>query len=1285
MLIHKTLLKAFVALAALLTLTIGYLCYIELDKLESSWQREVETLSFKQSSQWQAKQNQLAQELLVAVQPLLVDSVFLQSAQALQKGVFTHPLENIQQRPEYDVVDRVLNEYWHVFQTKGFSELTLHLASGSSISYLKSELPSSDQAGAGGDELAEVFKTGNTNLSIGLSRQGVVYKLLVPIPQEQTIMAVLELNSLLDVESSTAVLLHKHLVDVLVWDQVRQQLHPSIVGDWRLNAASNPVASWWQQGLIATEKPQQLLQLPEATFLLTWVDHSSRQMALLIWSEISTEHKIYQKRRYASMIQWFLIWMLISLVFYLGFKWLQKKQTHLIEQYQQLMAAEHQELEQTHARLSLALRTSNSGFWEWNIVSNRIRFSPEWRELLCLPPGENEMDVVDWLTVLDPNHRQSHHQDMMNHIKGLTPMFENEYRVKTGDGDYRWILSRGKVIERDANGRASLIIGFYADISDKKNTEIVSVRQQAALQVLNEITSLPVSDVDEQLKRALLLATKFLGVTRSGISNIRKREYRLRVSVDVQEKKSSPSVQSLGNTYCSLVVASDSCFAEDNIPKSAHLDHPAFLRDGFESYIGIPVKVSGVTYGTLFFMAPKSRGRQFDQLEIDFVALLARWASAIIDRAQRDEEKKIIIERFKKLSEHLPGFLYQYQLKPDGTSFYPYASPGIYSIYGLTAEEVSESSDKLMERIHPDDFGWAAESISYSASNLTPWVATVRVNNPLRGMLWTHIQSIPERLDDGSVLWHGYVSDITALKNTEIKLERSNAMHQAILDAASVSIITTDTSGIIKTFNRGAELMLGYSADELIDKKTPEIFHLPEEMSAKAESLSKELGIPVLPGVDLFALKAREGVDDENEWSYIRKNGEKIPVSLTVSALRNKFGKIKGFLSIARDISELKRIDKLKNEFVSTVSHELRTPLTSISGALGIVNNGLVGQLPEQAQKLISIAHNNSLRLIHLVNDLLDMEKLLAGKMNFEMKSHSIKDLVIKSIEANANYALQFDVVYRLDANAIDAIVNVDSLRLQQVMANFLSNAAKFSPANSEVMINIELYCGLLRIKVIDKGPGIPEEFRDRIFQKFSQADSSDTRRKSGTGLGLAICKEIIEKMGGNIGFKSVVGEGSEFYIDLPIMIEEENESNGLSKEKSILVVEDDQQFAEYLQSVFESRSFKVDVALNGNQAFDFLEVNRYDLVTLDLFLPDMNGIEILKDIRSREESKRESNNPLPVVIVSTNPDDGKNRLPESMRSGNGIYWIKKPMIEGEPLLTVDYAFMLQESRGRKK
>lgn len=239
-----------------------------------------------------------------------------------------------------------------------------------------------------------------------------------------------------------------------------------------------------------------------------------------------------------------------------------------------------------------------------------------------------------------------------------------------------------------------------------------------------------------------------------------------------------------------------------------------------------------------------------------------------------------------------------------------------------------------------------------------------------------------------------------------------------------------------------------------------------------------------------------------------------------------------------RDITERKRVERMKNEFVSTVSHELRTPLTSISSGLALVNSGMLGELPEKSAKIIEIAHKNSLRLTALINDLLDMEKLLAGKLVFRRQAHPIVDLVESALESVQAYADTYHVHLALSVQlARDTQVYVDALRLQQVLSNFLSNAAKFSPTGGQVEVVVRWREAWVRVEVIDHGMGIPEKFHGQIFQKFSQVDASDTRQKGGTGLGLAISKELIERMHGKIGFTSAEGMGACFYFELPDIV----------------------------------------------------------------------------------------------------------------------------------------------------
>jgi signal transduction histidine kinase len=237
---------------------------------------------------------------------------------------------------------------------------------------------------------------------------------------------------------------------------------------------------------------------------------------------------------------------------------------------------------------------------------------------------------------------------------------------------------------------------------------------------------------------------------------------------------------------------------------------------------------------------------------------------------------------------------------------------------------------------------------------------------------------------------------------------------------------------------------------------------------------------------------------------------------------------------LRKRLAEREQIASLKNEFVAVVSHELRTPLTSISGSLELLDGGVGGPLPPDAKEMVGVAFHNSERLIKLVNDILDIEKIESGRVTFEIEPCPLAPLIERAVSETAPYGDNLHVHFELHTPAKDAMALVDSDRFIQVVTNLLSNAAKFSPKDGTVTVALVRGEGGLRVSVTDCGSGIPEEFQQRIFEKFAQADGADNRRLAGSGLGLAIVKNIVDRLGGTVSFETQEGRGTTFFVDLP-------------------------------------------------------------------------------------------------------------------------------------------------------
>jgi len=1026
---------------------------------------------------------------------------------------------------------------------------------------------------------------------------------------------------------------------------------------------------------------------------------------------------------------------------------------------QQRIHAEHA-LRESEEQLKLALEGANDGLWDWDIKSNAVYFSPRWQTMLGYDPGEIKPHINAKEKLIHPDDFVAMKEKLLEHLVGRTPIYQSEHRVKTRGGDWIWILDRAKVVERDKNGKPLRAVGTHTDITERKQAEaavreretriaaildtavdgIITINEQGNIETFNPAAEkifgyradeirgrnvkLLMSGEDREMHDTYI--KRYLTTNQPRILGVRREVTGLRADGSSFPMQLAISEMRLGErrhftgiirditlTRQAEKLLQDTMAFKQGILDSAKLSIISTDARGIiqtfnaaaQQMLGYSQKeLIGKVTPEIFHDRDEITQRSIkiseelgQQVHPGFETFVAKARSGIADEQQwtyiskdgkhfpvvltmtalHDQHDNIIgfvaiardISRQQQAEEEISRFKTTLDMTLDCVFMFSPESLRFFYVNQGAMEQIGYNYSELL-RMTPVDIMIEHDEASFrrmlkpmidGTRNAVTFESYHRHRNGSLIPVEIFLQYIYPV--DQEPRFVAIVRDITERQRTAENLAHAEERARLLLESAGEGIYGLDLQGNITFVNPAAARMLGFDAIDLIGKRM-------HDFAQHSYHDRTEFPYRFSPTYKAITEGDIQRVSNEVMW---RKDGGFFPVEYTVTPIR-KNNEIAGAVVIFNDITERKKVEQIKNEFISTVSHELRTPLTSVRGSLGLLVGGAGGSLPDQAQTLVDIANKNTERLLLLINDILDIEKIESGKMVYHYKLLKLREFLEAAIQANYAYGQQFDIRFRISQCPEEIDVYADEDRLMQVMNNLLSNAAKFSTPGATVELSAVQRMQKVRISITDSGKGIPQNFQRHIFEKFAQADASDTRALGGTGLGLSISKAIVEQHGGRIDFISRVNIGTTFFFDLPIWTQNKDEQpprlGGTAKYR-ILVCEDDPDIAYMLRIILSQAGFDADIARNVEQAKLLIKDNHYLAVTLDLALPDAQGrpydpegIRLIRELR-RQDRTRE----LPVIVVSAIADQARRRL---NGSAFGIVdWLEKPLDEGRLLSAV--------------
>jgi PAS domain S-box-containing protein len=612
------------------------------------------------------------------------------------------------------------------------------------------------------------------------------------------------------------------------------------------------------------------------------------------------------------------------------------------------------------------------------------------------------------------------------------------------------------------------------------------------------------------------------------------------------------------------------------------------------------------------------------------------------ERKQAEAALRESEERFRGAFDHAATGMAL--VAPDGR--WLKANPSLCAIVGYPEQELLALDFQSIT--HPDDL--EADLVQVRrvlAGEIQTYQMEKRYLHKRGHVVWGLLGVSLVRDAQGAPLYFvSQVQDISARKQAEAALRESEERFRSLCTASPVGIFQNDLTGACVYTNSRWQEMTGLTSEESLGQGWTKAIH-PED----CEGVFTEWQASVALGRK-FA----------KEFRFVRPTGEVCWVHSQASPLRSDDGIVIGYVGVNMDITDSKEVERMKDEFVSVVSHELRTPLTSIRGSLGLLASGRLGTLQEKGQRMLDIAVANTDRLVRLINDILDIERMQSGRATMVKVACDASEVMAQTVEVMQAIARKAEVTLSVQSQSVRLWADPD--RLTQILANLLSNAIKFSPPGSQVWLTVERQKEHALFQIKDRGRGIPADKLDSIFERFQQVDASDSRDKGGTGLGLAICRSIVQQHGGHIWVESTLGEGSTFSFTLPALNSAETIApevslptakrtvNGQRRTACVLVAEDDSDLVRVLVLMLQRYGIESFYAQTGREAIHLSQRLSPDLVILDLFMPDGDGFMVVNWLRQQNSLRH-----VPLIVYSAKDLDADER--ERLKLGPTQFFTK--------------------------